>query len=326
MWLNFYPNFPFYVLILYPSHHAKPIQLPLFGPEPLERLRELQGICATNWCRMAYVAFSHLCLCVRFDYRYCNFMGTSCVPNHARTLSNLCYCCLQYNSKDTSPLSNYLMHPFWNLCVKVTLSPSVKGLQLKFETFSVGSTMASTECTHVCRLLDDRSQWSASVDIWSAFLRLLHDVSRISAHSCLGMASVRRISLSGAHPRRYRWKASKANKIFRSTGRTNGPRHGQLDHILHSILYLFNLRPGRLFSRSTAYAFYFLVHLCHILHVPLGEVYHRSAVSTLELRCHTSGSLCSLSDHLLQRLRLLETDDPYLQCHERTILWTHLIW
>jgi len=31
------------------------------------------------------------------------------------------YVCFQYNAVDTSPLSNYVMHPFWNAFVKVGL-------------------------------------------------------------------------------------------------------------------------------------------------------------------------------------------------------------
>ena len=27
----------------------------------------------------------------------------------------------KYSCKDTSPLSNYVMHPFWNQCVKVII-------------------------------------------------------------------------------------------------------------------------------------------------------------------------------------------------------------
>ena len=34
----------------------------------------------------------------------------------------------KYSCRDTSPLSNYVMHPFWNQAVKVTLNLLPTGL------------------------------------------------------------------------------------------------------------------------------------------------------------------------------------------------------
>ena len=38
---------------------------------------------------------------------------------HANVLSSFFFLLQQYKSRDTSPLSTYVMHPFWNNVVKV---------------------------------------------------------------------------------------------------------------------------------------------------------------------------------------------------------------